>query len=115
MATHPAADPALEALWKQVIERWEDDSAHRAFVDYCEKSDKLVEAAVRYRGMAGDRERGDAARKRLGAIAVLAMAKLETLRSPDRRASSRTTGYVVVLMFIVASIGLLAYLQSSAH
>ena len=106
-------DPGLEALWKKVLENWNDDAAHRAFIDYCQAQDRLVEAAVRYRGMKGDHERGASAEKRLGAITVLAMTKLESLRSPDRRSHNRSVAYVLIAVFMAATIGLLAYLQSS--
>jgi hypothetical protein len=107
-------DPVLEALWKNVVDRWEDDAAHVAFIDHCQNQDALVEAAVRYRGMAGDHERSAQAQKRLGAIAVLAMARLESLRSLEKRAPSRLGAYFLIAMFIAASVGLLAYLQSHA-
>ena len=70
------SDAALEALWKNVVDRWDDEHTHGAFLEHCQNTDQLVEAAVRYRGMAGDRERGDAAQKRLQGVAILAMAKL---------------------------------------
>jgi hypothetical protein len=106
-------DPVLEALWKKTLENWDDDAAHRAFIDYCQEQDRLVEAAVRYRGMKGDHERGPSAEKRLGGITVLAMTKLEVLRSPDRRARNRSAAYALIVLFVAATIGLLAYLQSS--
>jgi hypothetical protein len=106
-------DPVLDALWKKVLENWSDDAAHRAFIDYCQAQDRLVEAAVRYRGMTGDHERGASAEKRLGAITVLAMTKLEALRSPDRRGRNRSAAYVLIAIFIASTIGLLAYLQSN--
>lgn len=103
----------LDALWKKAVDNWDDDDAHRAFIDYCQAQDRLVEAAVRYRGMKGDHERGASAEKRLGAITVLAMAKLEALRSPDRRTRNKSAAYLLIAVFIAATIGLLAYLQSS--
>jgi hypothetical protein len=106
-------DPVLEALWKNALDRWEDDSAHGAFVEHCQQSDQLVEAAVRYRGMAGDRGRGEQAQKRLNAIAVLALARLEGMRSPSKREPSRAGAYLLIVMFIAASIGLLAYVQTN--
>ena len=103
------SDAALEALWKNVVDQWDDERAHGAFLEHCQTTDQLVEAAVRYRGMAGDRERGDVARKRLQGVAILAMAKLESSRtSPGRR--SRVLSMVVVLFFVAASAALLAHL-----
>jgi hypothetical protein len=106
-------DPTLEALWKNVVDRWDDDMAHGAFLDHCQATDQLVEAAVRYRGMAGDRERSDSAKKRLEGVAILAMAKLEQARTPaGRERRSRFGSLLVIAFFIAATIILLRYLQS---
>ena len=51
------AEPAFEALWKSVLDHWDEDRTHRAFLDYCGATDQLAEAAARYRGMKGDRDR----------------------------------------------------------
>jgi hypothetical protein len=102
-------DPTLEALWKRVIDEWEDDARHAAFLDYCQKSDRLVDAAVRYRGMAGDRERAQVSEKKLKAVALLAMTRLEVTRVAERRSPSRALSYLLIAFFVVATIGLLAY------
>jgi hypothetical protein len=103
-------DSALETLWKNTLEHWEEDAAHRAFLDHCQRHDHLVEAAVRYRGMKGDHARGPIAEKKLAAITAMALARLEGARSPDHRRQSRAFGYFLVVLFIVATVGLLAYL-----
>lgn len=103
-------DSAFETLWKNALDRWEDEAAHRAFLEYCRAHDRLVEAAVRYRGMKGDHTRSELAQKKLTAITAMALARLESARTPDRRKSSRVLGYVLVAFFIAATIGLLAYL-----
>lgn len=106
------ADPVLDALWKRVTDDFADEKAHGAFLDYCRTQERLVEAAVRYRGMVGDRDRGAVAEKKLKAVALLAMTKLESSRSPP--APGRRPGnYVLIAMFLVATIGLLAYLSGS--
>jgi len=71
------ADAAFEALWKNVLDRWDEERAHGAFLEHCQVSDQLAEAAARYRGMKGDRERGAIAEKRL--------AGLRSLRSPSSK------------------------------
>ena len=81
-------DAALETLWKHVLDRWDDEAAHRAFLEHCRLSDRLVEAAVRYRGMKGDHTRGALAEKKLAAIAALALTRLEAERSPARAKQS---------------------------
>jgi hypothetical protein len=104
------ADAALETLWKHALDHWENEAAHRAFLEYCQKHDLLVEAAVRYRGMRGDHARGPLAEKKLTAITALALARLESARSPDRRKQGRALGLALVAVFIAGTLGLLAYL-----
>ena len=104
-------DAALEILWKHTLEHWEDEAAHRAFLEHCRHRNLLVEAAVRYRGMKGDHARGGTAEKQLKAIAVLALANLESARTPERRKKSHALSYVLIALFIVGTLGLLAYLN----
>lgn len=107
-----SSDRNLEILWKHVLDHWDDEAAHRAFLEHCRHNDELVEAAVRYRGMKGDRERGPLADKKLGAIAMLAMTKLEVHRTKEHPRRSNAIGIALVLLFLGATFGLLAYLGS---
>ena len=104
------SDPALEALWKHVLDNWDEDKAHGAFLEHCQNADQLVEAAVRYRGMSGDHERGEAAKKRLQGVAILAMAKLETERSNRPPARRGLGSWLLVAFFVTATVLLLVYL-----
>jgi hypothetical protein len=101
-------DPVLETLWKRVVDHWDDDAAHGAFLTHCQETDQLLEAAVRYRGMAGDRDRGPAAERRLGGVAMLAMAKLESSRTRPAEAR-RNAGKLVLVIFFTAASAALAY------
>lgn len=103
-------DPALEALWKNALDNWESDAAHHAFLDHCERHQALDEAAVRYRGMKGDHERGAGAEKRLRAVLLLAMSKLELTRAEPKAASNVLTKLVLVLFFLLGSLLLVLYL-----
>ncbi len=103
-------DPALEALWKNVLQRWEDEPAHHAFLEYCRSHDALDEAAARYRGMKGDRERGPTAEKRLGAVLMLAMSSLEVHRAGSKAEGGILTKLVVILFFLTGSLVVLWYL-----
>jgi hypothetical protein len=103
-------DPSLDALWKHVLDQWDDDASHRAFLDYCQSHEALAEAAVRYRGMKGDRVRGAAAEKRLTAVAMLAMSKLEVTRAEPKAASSAVTKLLLIVFFMAGSLLVLAYL-----
>ncbi|HKY35827.1 MAG TPA: hypothetical protein VJN18_07810 [Polyangiaceae bacterium] len=104
------ADPSLEALWKNVLDNWDNDAAHRAFLEYCQSSDALDAAAVRYRGMKGDRDRGPQAEKRLSAVLMLAMSQLEVSRAEPKAASSALTKLLLILFFTAGSLLVLAYL-----
>lgn len=104
-------DPALEALWKQVLDAWEDDATHNAFLEYCRARDQLVEAAVRYRGMAGDHSRAVIAEKKLKAVALLAMTKLEVSRSEPPASRRHPTAYGLIAFFLIATLGLVAYVM----
>lgn len=106
-----SGDPALEALWKNVLDHWDEDRAHAAFLDACQRVDRLVEAAVRYRGMAADRDRGPRAQQHLAAVTALALAKLEASRTPARSTRPAHAGIVLVAVFVLATIVLLAYLN----
>jgi hypothetical protein len=103
-------DPALEALWKNALDNWDNDAAHHAFLDFCQNHEALDEAAVRYRGMKGDRNRGPGAEKRLTAVLMLAMSKLELSRSEPKAASSALIKLVLILFFLVGSLVMLTYL-----
>lgn len=103
-------DPVLDALWKNALERWEEDAAHHAFLEHCERNQVLDEAAVRYRGMKGDHERGPGADKRLRAVLMLAMSKLELQRAEPKAASAWVTKLVLVSFFLLGSLVLLLYL-----
>lgn len=106
-------DAAFEALWKSVLDRWDEERAHGAFLEYCQATEQLAEAAARYRGMTGDRERAAVAEKRLAGIAIVALAKLHATRSPVARPGRRLGGLVLAGCFGLAAAGLLAYLLST--
>lgn len=105
-----SSESHFDTLWKHVLDHWDEEAAHRAFLEHCRVEDALVEAAVRYRGMKGDRAKGPLAEKKLAAIAVLAMTKLEVLRTKERPRRIPAVGIALVVAFLGATFGLLAYL-----
>lgn len=105
-----APDPALDALWKQVLDDWDDDSTHQAFLQHCQRERALDEAAVRYRGMKGDHERGAGADKRLAAVLMLALSSLEVTRAEPKAASSAPSKLLLIAFFLLGSLLVLAYL-----
>jgi hypothetical protein len=100
-------DPVFDALWKKVLDDFDDERAHGAFIEHCEVADKLLEAAVRYRGMAGDVTRGPIAEKRLKAITALALTRLETARTPERPSGAIPFRIVLIVFFLLGSAALL--------
>lgn len=103
-------DSTFDTLWKSVLDRWQDERAHGAFLEYCQATDQLAEAAARYRGMKGDRDRSAVAEKRLAGIAIVALAKLHGTRSPAPRPGRRIGHWLLAASFALATAGLLAYL-----
>ena len=76
-------------LWANVLEHWDDDAAHASFIAYCQASKRLGSAAEKYRPIAlGDEAyrsqagRAEAAKKRLAAIATLAVMDLQATATP---------------------------------
>ena len=108
-----APDPVLDALWKHALDNWDNDAAHRAFLEHCQNNEVLDEAAVRYRGMKGDRDKGPGAEKRLKAILALALSKLEVQRAEPKAASSTITKLLLIVFFLAGSLLVLAYLLST--
>lgn len=105
-------DAAFEALWKCLLDRWDDERAHGAFVEYAGATDQLAEAAARYRGMRGDRDRFQIAERRLAGIQIVALAKLEATRSKSPPSGRRVGSLILITVFAVATLSLLAYLST---
>jgi hypothetical protein len=105
-------DAALEALWKNVIGRWEEDAPHAAFLEHCQRTGQLAEAAARYRGMTGDHARGPSAQKRLQGVATLAILSLEASRTPARETTQRASQLALLVFFLAAALTVVVYLAS---
>ena len=101
------SEPVVEALWKNVVDDWDNDAAHVAFLEHCRVSDQLLEAAVRYRGMTGDRARAPSAEKRLEGVALMALSQLEATRTTPRQARRQTAKLMLIFIFLSASLAML--------
>lgn len=111
MTERAPSDPTLEALWKNTLDHWDDEATHVALLDYCQQSDQLVQAAVYYRGMTGDHERGATAKQHLTRLTLLALAKLDASRSVAQRSDSLNPGsWLLIISFLAATVGLLLYM-----
>jgi hypothetical protein len=109
------SDPRLDELWQQVLERWSDDAAHAAFLEYARATKQLGAAAARYRDevkQAGayreDATRVETAQKRLNAIALLALADLDASRTEPQAArlqvAVRWIGALVLFGFMMFTV-----------
>lgn len=81
-AEEEAKDPVLEALWKRLLEAWDDDKTHAALLDHAIRSQQLPEIAGRYRALSEDSEKGALAKKKLDAIVVAATQMLMSMKTP---------------------------------
>ena len=74
-------DDALDVLWKHVLEDWDNPKAHDAFVQMAFDREALGEAAARYKSLLDDEERQELAKKKLGAVVLLATQVMEASKS----------------------------------
>ena len=93
-------DPDVALLWSSLRERWHEDSAHQFFIEHCRQAKRLDQAASLYRSLRDDGEVGEEARRRLAAIAVLAMAELSASRAPS---SGHTTAWLNLVLALLAA------------
>ena len=76
------ADAVLDALWKRVLDAWDDDKTHAALLDHAMRAERLPDIAGRYRALADDPEKGALARKKLDAIVLAATQMLLSMKTP---------------------------------
>src|SRR5687768_16634181 len=73
----------LESAWKDVLDAWDDDAAHKRFLILADSSDQLAEAGRLYRELkARDASRSAAAQQRINEILAKAVARMKVARTP---------------------------------
>jgi hypothetical protein len=77
-----SGDPVFDALWKRVLEAWDDDKTHHALLDHALRAERLPDAAGRYRALKDDPQKGERAKKRLDAIVLAATQMMMAQKSP---------------------------------
>jgi hypothetical protein len=75
-------DPVLDALWRRVLEAWDDPGPHAALLDHAMRTQSLPEIAGRYRALANDPTKGGLARIKLDRIVMAATEMLMSMRTP---------------------------------
>lgn len=116
-------DDALDALWTQVLARWDEASMHALFVEQCRGTGKLGYAARRYRDVATpggtayreDTARIEEAKKRLGTITTLAILDLEANRTPPVQQKVRSGLLATALVFLATVTAVIFYLFRSGR
>lgn len=106
-----------EILWAHVLEAWDEDKRHSAFLAYCTERGDLSFAAQKYREIAEASAEGEYrelanrrldAKKRLSGVAILALATLEATKKEP------TTGRTMLVLRVLAGLFLLAALVALA-
>ncbi len=90
----PADLVVLDALWTGVVNDWADDARHHKLLDHARATGALLEVARRYGLLRDDPERGETAKKRLAAIALIATNELYATKTTPAK---KTPGWVVGL------------------
>jgi hypothetical protein len=75
-------DPVLEALWKRVLDSWDDDRPHAALLEHGVRAQALPEIAGRYRALASDAARGARAKAKLDGVVLAATQMLLSTKTP---------------------------------
>lgn len=81
---HEKDDVVFEKLWQRVVEAWDDEKVHGAFLDYAIRAQKLPDAAGRYRSLKDDPARSALAKKKLDGIVLAATQMLMSMKTPPR-------------------------------
>ncbi len=102
-------EPDLEHAWQGVLDRWADDAAHQAFLDLCVATDRLAAAAARYRSLLAAPDRREQAARRLEAVALLAVTRLEATRTPAPRLRLQGAALALVVLLLATALALVAY------
>jgi hypothetical protein len=78
-------DPALDELWRRVLEAWNDEKRHGALLELALRTQALAAVAARYRTLVDDPEKGARARQKLEGVATAATNLLFSTRTPRAR------------------------------
>lgn len=77
-------DVVFDALWKRVIEEWDDDKPHQAILKFAIDSQRLPDLAGRYRKLKEDPAKEARAKKKIDGIVVAATQMLMSTKAPVR-------------------------------
>lgn len=103
--TSDSGEPLLDALWKRVLEAWDEDKPHQALLEYALRAQKLPDVAGRYRAIKeSDPEKATRAQKKIDGIVIAATQLLMATKSaPEQYKMSPTTTallFAATLLFL---------------
>lgn len=103
-----APDAVFNALWKRVLDAWDDEKPHQLALTYALEHEMLPEIAGRYRKLIDDPDKGPRAKKKIDAIVVAATQLLLATKTPPReKVPWQWTASAAVFFFVV--VAFLAY------
>ena len=94
-ADEGAGDPLFEALWRRVVDAWDDDKTHRALLEYAVRAEQLPEAAGRYRALSSDPEKAERAKRQMDAIVNTATQMMFAMKTPPLPGTPRSVTWAV--------------------
>ena len=94
-------DVIFETLWGRVLEAWDDDKPHTALLDYALRSQRLPDAAGRYRALKDDPKKGARAQKKLDGIVIAATQLLMSMKTPAR---AKVPWFITLTAFLVSAV-----------
>ena len=102
----------VDALWTNLLEAFEEDRRHQAFLAYCRETQALDRAAKRYREHAANEavsaEHRSIAEQNLKAITVLAMAQFSSMPR-EKPASATNFIRLIAGLLLVSAVLILAW------
>lgn len=107
-AAGASPDVVFEALWKRVVEAWDEDKPHQAILEHALRSQMLPDLAGRYRALKDDPDKGARAQKRIDKIVAAATQMLMATKTPTATKTPWQWTASAAVMFIFV-IGWLAY------
>lgn len=111
-------DATLEALWKRVVEDWNDDERHAKLVTFAQQNKLLGDVAGLYKKAAGledgspyrlDLEQTADAKKRLGGIVMLATMDLDASKTDSATPGVLKALRIIAALILATSVVLLAW------
>lgn len=111
-AAEQTTSETIEAAWQELLQRWSDTSAHRAFLDKCSFEREYMLGAKRYRGVLRERPKDPAALQaldRLARMVEVTMAAETATRSVADKPTAPFKGVVAILILCIflAAVGVL--------